>query len=89
MRRRRDAASADVENVVPDATADSSPIIDNATAPQPEPAPAKPRRRTPALKRKPLSKRLLNRSRSRKSPGEPASPKPSKPLPSLRCFLSL
>ena len=50
MRRRRDAASADVENVVPDAAAKSSPATDNATAPQPEPAPAKPRRRTPRAK---------------------------------------
>ncbi len=53
MRRRRDAASADVENVVPDATADSSPTTDNATAPLLESAPAKPRRRTTRAKVEP------------------------------------
>uniref|UniRef100_UPI00286B22D3 beta-galactosidase n=1 Tax=Armatimonas sp. TaxID=1872638 RepID=UPI00286B22D3 len=49
MRRRRNAASADDENVVPDATS-SSPIIDSTPVLDPEPEPAKTRRRSPRAK---------------------------------------
>jgi hypothetical protein len=49
MRRRRNAASADDENVVPDATL-SSPDVDSTPSLEPEPEPAKPRRRSPRAK---------------------------------------